>query len=255
MPFLIYAIFSLLWFFPPYKKQGRLGKPKGWTYWKAFLLGLIPATILLLLCQFAITYLMKQFSVSSAVYHAVDAFVCAALIEECVKFLFAVLVVKKADVTRKIDYALLFGAVGLGYQAAETFMMLDSVLSAILRGAFAYHLMWQMCMGLFFYEAVRAKEAGNQRRYKWKLLLSFAVPIILHGFNDFIIFMAQDAMAGGSEEAKGTWILAFVVFLAVMIAFVILTEKRVFRAARESREADAELPDAEPAVDASESNP
>ena len=240
MAFLVFAIFSFVWYYPAYKKQGNVDRLPGKAYRRAILFGIFPATILLLSAQLLLTYVRKLLPLGTVAHNLWEAFLSAAAVEEGVKFLFAWLVIRKFEPKRKIDYALIFAAVGMGYQIAESLMMMDGVVTALIRGIFAYHVLWQYWMGLYFFDYRQAKARGDEGAARKALLLSVGVPFLLHGLNDFIAFMNGAAVEGGIETEIGAWVFAFLLFVIASIVYLIITMKKVFRAAKESRELVAE---------------
>lgn len=255
----IFLIFVFVWYFPVWRRQGKTDRLPRWTILKAILLGLIPGFLAIILLQIAAGYLEKALALSGAAYRASDSYISAALVEECVKFLGAWLILRKAAPKRKVDYALIFGAVGLGYEVTETALGLSgSLLGGVIRGVFALHIIWQLWMGLYYYEYRRSKLAGDEKGKRKNFLLAFGVPVLLHGTNDFLAFMAEDsfnlAQAAGESGAEMTvyavWIGLLIFFMLAQLVFQIITFKKALRAAEESRKLDA-LP-ADPEITAPE---
>lgn len=231
----IFAAFTCVWYVLPYRKQGENNRQPGKVYIKAILLGLIPAAITLLALQILVGFPMRAMHLTEVTHALVDSIVSAAIIEEGVKFFFAWLVVRKLKDLRKIDYALIFGAVGLGYEIIESIALIDSVVGGILRGVFASHIFWQYWMGLYFFEYLKAKDEGDSRRKKKNLLIIFLVPILLHAFNDFTAFALD---FNGSDTQLGLAVLGLILSMILIIIFTIITYRMVLREAKKSREVE-----------------
>lgn len=261
----VFLIFVFVWYFPIWRRQGKTDRlPRG-TIAVSILLGLIPAFILIIALQIPIGYLEKALFASRTAFLASDAYISAALTEECVKFLFAYLVIRKVKPKRKVDFALILGAVGLGYEVTESLLGLGgSVLGSVFRGVFAMHIIWQLWMGLYYYEYRQAKLSGDGEGRRKNFLLAFLVPVLLHGTNDFLVFMAEDSFKAldfealeqglpGEAVAAVVWLVILGLFMAGALVYQIITFKKALKAAKESRERD-ELSDGEETAPAEETS-
>ena len=258
----VFIAFVFVWYFPVWLRQGMKNRlPKG-TVFKSIALGFVPGFLAIIVFQILFGYAERKLNLSGTAYYAVDSFICAALTEELIKFFAARLIIRKVEPKRKVDYALVFGAVGLGYEAVETFLGLDSVWAGIIRGVFALHIIWQLWMGLFYWEYRQAKERGDRAGVKKNLALVFLVPIFFHGMNDFLAFMAEDRlqamnaaalpenfMTGTSlapeAEAAAVWFLILFGFMIVQLVYQIVTFRMALKTAKQSRAADAAAEPAE----------
>lgn len=251
MPLLIFTIFIFVWYFPVWKRQGTEERLPRWTIAKSIAVGMVPVFLVIILLQVAFGFLQRALPLSPVAFTASDSYLSAALVEETVKFLGAYLVIRKVCPKRKVDYVLIFGAVGLGYEVTETLLLLDSVIAGLGRGIFALHIIWQFWMGMFYWEYRQAKLRGDRNAARKNLLLAFLIPVILHGTNDFLAFMAEkgfsavdpamlENFSGVADlspelEAAGWWTAALLLFMAVEIVFQIITFRMALRTAKESR--------------------
>ncbi len=179
-------IFIFVWFGPVLRRQKKLSDlVSRKTKWFALFLGLIPATVVLLLCQIGLGWLFKLTGLDQhkLLMCFLNAFVLYAVVEEFTKYGFARLAIRKFETLKKIDIMVLFGFVGMGYEIAET-MFNANLVAGIGRGLFIAHIVYQLVMGHFFFESVRAKGAGNADGAKRNLILALLIPILLHGVND-----------------------------------------------------------------------
>ena len=261
MSLVVFLIFIFVWYFPIWRRQGQTGRLPRRTIAESIAAGLIPGFLAIIILQILFGFLLRALPLTGAAYSAVDAYISAALIEESVKFLAAYLIIRKVQPTRKVDYVLIFGAVGLGYEVTETLLLLDSVVSGFFRGVFAQHIIWQLWMGMFFWEYMQAKRDQNPAGCRRNLFLSLAVPFFLHGTNDFLAFMVEKGLKnvepGALEnfsaqqvvtpdlEAAGWWFLALLVFMILQIIFQIVTFRMALKTAADSRKMDAVQPDRE----------
>lgn len=144
-----------------------------------------------------------------------EAYFRAALIEECVKLLFAFLVLRKHKDLSMREMILITGLIGVGYGFTEK--LAYGAGGALLINALAPgHLLFQWVMGYFLYKAFHA-EKGN----KWKyLVLAYVVPFAIHGTWDFLLnlslLLPQEDTITGLISA-----LLTPIFIAVM-AFAIV---------------------------------
>lgn len=257
MPLIIFLIFVFVWYFPVYCGQGKTERLSHRTVPIAILTGMIPVFAVVLLIQIGLGRFYKLISVSGMLYTALDAFVSAALVEEFVKFVAGYLIVRKTKPQRGVDYVLIFGAVGLGYEVTETLLQLDSVIAGIVRGVFALHIIWQFWMGLYYWKFRDAKRLSDSKSAVKNITLAFVVPIVLHGMNDFLLFVIQEKMKAGDsvitenvsgmetvidEESMLLWVGALLLFMVIEIVFQIVTFRKALREARKSRASDFKEP-------------
>lgn len=235
---LLFIVCSLLWYIPVYKKQGKLDHLSGWKCVISILTGALPVFIVSTLIQIGLGLAMSSVDKHSVPYIVFNAFIVAGVTEELIKFLGALILVKLFKVQRQIDYVLIFGGVGLGFHLLESGISSSNLLSAVLGSVLVYHMFWQFWMGLNYYECRQASLAGKSRT-KF-LILAFMVPILLHGINDFIVFMVEELVTSNNEELAAVWALIYLVWFVVFVIFIIITLRKVYRSARNSREADGQ---------------
>lgn len=159
---------------------------------KAFFFGLIPATVVLLLCQIALGWGFRLLGLKeeSVLKAFLKAFVMYGLIEEATKYGFARLALRKFHRLKKIDIMIIFGLVGAGYEITES-LFSGNPLVGLMRGVFIAHIMYQFIMGHFFYESLHSKNAGNAAKSKKYALFSLLIPMLIHGFNDLFCELVE----------------------------------------------------------------
>lgn len=235
MSLIVFLICCLFWYLPVYRKQGREGRPEGKVYIKGILLGAFPVILISLLIQILLTRIFRAAGADADTILLLDALLSAAVTEEGMKFLFARRLVRKAGVSRKIDFILLFGAVGMGFQITESLMGMDGVFHALLRGILAYHVVWQYRMGMYYYDFLTAGETGERKGFPVKAL---GVPMLLHFVNDYLAFRMDAAVLEEAGPAETFWILAFLGFFVFSVLYLAGTMKKVTRTAKESGKED-----------------
>lgn len=186
----VFIFFVFVWFFPVVLKQRKNGFASVKSILLTILTGLVPATLVLLALEVIFGWICRWTGIVNReiLYGVLKALIMYALIEEGVKFFFADIAVKKQKDATKIDYIVLFGAIGLGYEIVESLMLgIGNVAAAVIRGAFVAHIMYQFIMGAHFFEYKKAKSTGNEQRAKKELLLALLLPFLLHGVNDLTV--------------------------------------------------------------------
>lgn len=235
---LLMVAVSLIWYVPLYKKQGVLHPLEKKYCVIGVLVGMIPVVLLSLVFETLCGYLFNLIGLEGTAYQFVKAFLSVGTVEELLKFAGAYLLLKLIRPERKIDYVLIFGAVGLGVHLVERLFGGGNLFSAILGGIMCYHIFWQYFMGIFWYDYEKAKAAGEPKgKY---LALALGVPILLHGINDFIAFMIGGSAGEELTELSYGWLSVYCLWLIVFVFFIVFTLKACFRIAEESREAENE---------------
>ena len=217
----VLLIAFLIWFMPVLKREKeREGFADRKTKIIAFVYGLIPAAIVLLLCQFGLGALFKLAGVQEGtiLLAALQAFIMYGTVEELTKYGFARLSFNKIEKLKKADIMVLFGLVGMGYEVTET-LITGNIIAGAIRGFFLAHVMYQFIMGHFYSESLYAKNNGDAAKAKKYLFLSFFVPIIIHGINDFLAELITFASEMGEQtgESFGMGQLWMIVINVVLI--------------------------------------
>ena len=218
---LVLLIAFLIWFRPVLKREKEHeGYADRKTRTIAFVYGLIPAAIVLLLCQFGLGALFKLAGIQEGtiLLAALQAFIMYGVIEELTKYGFARLSFIKSKKLKKADIMVLFGLVGMGYEITET-LITGNIIAGAIRGFFLAHVMYQFIMGHFYSESLYGGNNGDAAKAKRYLFLSFFVPIIIHGINDFLAELITFAGGMGDQtgETFGTGQIWMIVINVVLI--------------------------------------
>ena len=251
---LAFLIFLLIWFLPPFRKQGKAGKPAAkWYVLPTLTTAIIGFAVILGLQLLLMLFTNAVFTPGSAALAFFNAFISAALIEESGKGLTGWLFTKRSGAARKIDYMFIFGAAGLGFELSESLLKLDDVVSGIFTGVMCLHVFWQIYMGAHIYEYRAAKAAGDAKKAKTELCKALLVPYLLHALNDLLAFLAEMLMAamGGMEaieqnDALGIPVLLlYAVVFGIGIVFCVITRVQLGREAKRSALAEVKEQTAE----------
>ena len=220
---ILLLIFIFIWYRPVLKRHKETG---GYvdrkTECKALFFGLVPAAIVLLLCEIAMGWIFKLTGASDheVLMCFLKAFIMYGVIEEATKYGFARLALRKLERAKKIDIMIVFGFVGMGYEIAES-MLIANPFAGIARGIFVAHIMYQLIMGHFFFESIRAKNLGDDAGAKKNMLYSLAIPMLIHGINDLFCELTtvfqERIPAAGSPDISASQYLPILVCAAAII--------------------------------------
>lgn len=150
------------------------------------------------------------FTPGTMLYTAIDCFCVVAMSEEAGKYF----VLKKfAWKDKNFDYmfdGIVYGVcVGLGFAIVENvgYVLENGVSNAIMRAVTAIpgHATFGIYMGLYMAYAKHYQAKGEEAKAKYNMTKSFVVPVILHGFYDFCLFVSSTM-----------WVLIFYVFIAIL---------------------------------------
>lgn len=213
----VFLAFAAIWFIRPFKLRGTEGRPPFKWFVFAVLAGAFFSNLVAVILQATIGGLVLASGILSEVaYNFFKAFVMAALFEETLKFIPAYFFTKKSGAIQKIDYMLLFGAAGFGFELIESVLHIittSSPIAVIFRVA-CLHVFWTMFLGAFFYEYKMAKQRGESSKATLMLVIGFLGSILLHGSHDIGLFLMTEVPA--FEE------IGFYIFVADIIAEIIV---------------------------------
>ena len=204
---LIAAIFPVAVFMIIIYRRDTEKEPKGLLV-KCFLGGCVITIPVVFLGLF-----LDEFNVfnSAAMSSFYDAFVVAATVEEGFKFLLLYFIIRKRnEFDQHFDGIVYAVFISLGFAFVENVLYVaeygfgTAVVRAVL--AVPAHGLFGVCMGYFF---AHAKFSPKYR--SGFLLLSFLVPMVLHGLYDFFL-MYLDVV-----DSDGLILLLFFGFIALMI--------------------------------------
>ncbi len=164
------------------------------------------------------------------VKHYLSSFISFSLVEETVKFITALIVLKMFKIKGAKNYILVFGMIGIGFEIIESLLYVATagIVAMIFRSIFALHVFFQIWMGLFVYRAHKCKELSDDSGSKTNMAISFCIPVLIHGIHD------ASSIAGDLSEGHGTagqMIMLSVLFgcLVMDAAFAIVTLRKAMK--------------------------
>ena len=157
----------------------------------------------------------------------------AALLEECFKFLGFLRAKNKYHLSRKIDYIMTAGLIGLVYGVVEK-AVLDSIGGVVVGLAIPMHIIWQFNQGGHYYEYEKLKKAGNAEaaRKEWFLAVPFI--FLLHGAWDSALDISLYLVNKNSMPLEALGGVLFFGLVAAGLWYCIRTVRKVVRIAKNS---------------------
>ena len=227
-------VISLCWYLPGIKAQGENKVLTRKDYIRtAFMYGFLFTCLLIIITEITWDGIVKRTPLSGLSKDIISDFLRAALLEELFKFLGFKLAKKKLGLTRKTDYIMIAGLMGLVYGIVEK--AVQGNLVAIVMGLLIpLHIMWQFNQGGHYYEYERQKEAGNAALARKEWMMAIILPFILHGLWDSGLDISSYFI---NLEPIGFQILGFLIFVLLLILgaiYSVKTLKKVKSVAKDS---------------------
>lgn len=177
-----------------YWQDKKQPEPARWL-WGGFMLGVLSAVIAIVAMKY-VPYVTEVLPLLSGTFigSSLNAFLCASLPEEVLKFLMLWLLLRKNPYfDEHLDGIVYATCIGLGFASLENVMCLlrnldDLGYVASMRALFAVpgHFSYAIVMGYYYSQAFFcAKGSSGKRRYL--LCMALCVPILFHGIYDSII--------------------------------------------------------------------
>ena len=185
---IVLLIFAAIWYLPIVKRQQAIsGVVTKKTLWKTFFLCLLPGGIVILILESILGWGLKFAHITEdmMLYQVLYAFIIYSMVEEFVKYFGARFMLRKNTEVKRIDIMVVFAAAGLGYEVIETAVM-GNLIASISRGIFVAHMMYQLVMGHFYCESLKAKAEGDEGKAKKMAVFALLIPMIIHGVNDMV---------------------------------------------------------------------
>lgn len=245
MGLLIFAVCLALWCLPVLRRWKAGGNAEAKEAVRALLLGLIPASALILLADNLGGLLLEMAGNGIArllgielsfgttlLYQFLLCFFVVALAEESIKWAFARRCLRRKQDLTRLDAVVLAGAVGAGYEITESVLYSlrgGGVLMGILRGAFVCHVMWQMFMGCRWFDSLEERKAGGDRKTAKTLRAGWFLPYLIHAANDFALEAADVLLTDGApfaQTAAGVLLFAGVLALNTWNAVFCIRETK-----------------------------
>ena len=225
---------SLAWYLPVVKAQGenRVLQTKDYLL-IAFKYGFAFTCLLIMVTEITWDAVVKHTPLSGLALDIVSNFFRAALLEEFFKFRGFILAKRKYQLTRKIDFILTAGMIGLVYGFIEK-IVLGNIAAVIVGLICPMHIMWQFNQGGHYYEYEKAKAANDLQTAKKEWRMAILVPFLFHGLWDSILDISAYCL--GQPDSIPVQVIGFVLILAAVIGGVIYSIKTVRKACRIAKE-------------------
>lgn len=219
-------VISLLWYLPGIRAQGKNQVLTRKDYVKtAFVYGLGCTCVPIIITELIWDGVADRIGLTGIARDILANFLRAALLEETFKFIVFQLAKRDLKLTRRIDYVMIAGLIGLVYGAVEK-AALGNVAAVIVGLLIPMHITWQFNQGGHWFEYERTRSPKE-------LLMATAVPFLFHGCWDsgldlaaFFINMEESIAA---QVAGGVLAVGMV---ALGIVYTVRTVKKVRAAAR-----------------------
>ena len=179
-----------------------------WTVLKAFGGGILVVALVLLVHRVLPTYIFDEIPF-------LRAFISAAGVEECCKFLVLYwLIWKSQDFDEPFDGIVYAAFIGLGFAFLEDLLYIiessNPLVTGIMRAftAVPAHFFFGVIMGYNFGLARFVPMAYRV----WRLFLAILLPIIFHGLYDYFLMKSESLKNIGDEQTASILMVAFFVF-------------------------------------------
>ena len=217
------------WMLPMYlTHQKKFHIPSG-EYWFAFLMGgcsaLASLAVGMLLRSGPVSIPDRPHTLPGAMLELLYLLLLVAGLEECFKFLFGHLALKRTarrhPALTESGAMLVFGMAGLAFELTESIGALTLGVG-LYRGLTPLHLFTQLFMGRYWFRARQASLAGDRKARAGNLCVTFLVPILIHTVFDFMVgtYLAGFDPGGHLEEVMTIvsipYMLAFCAVVIVM---------------------------------------
>ncbi len=221
---------SLVWYLPVVKAQGenRVLQTKDYLL-IALKYGFAFTCLLIMVTEITWDAVVKHTPLSGLALDIVSNFFRAALLEEFFKFRGFILAKRKYQLTRKIDFILTAGMIGLVYGFIEK-IVLGNIAAVIVGLICPMHIMWQFNQGGHYYEYEKAKAANDLQTAKKEWRMAILVPFLFHGLWDSILDISGYCL--DQPDSIPVQVIGFVLILAAVIGGVIYSIKTVRKACR-----------------------
>ena len=225
---------SLAWYLPAVKAQGenRVLQKKDYLL-IALKYGFAFTCLLIIVTEITWDAVVKHTPLSGLALNLVSNFFRAALLEEFFKFRGFILAKRKYQLSRKIDYILTAGLIGLVYGFIEK-IMLGNIAAVIVGSICPMHIMWQFNQGGHYYEYEKAKAANDLQTAKKEWRMAILVPFLFHGLWDSILDISAYCLA--KPDSIPVQVIGFILILAAVIGGIVYSIKTVRRACRIAKE-------------------
>ena len=233
-------VFSILWYLPGIRVQGKNNAYHTKDYIKtALIYGVLYSCLLIIVTEVTWDIVVGKPKDASFGGKILSDFLRAALLEEFFKLTGFLLAKRKLKPQRKIDFIMIAGLMGLTYNIVEK-AVLGSIIPMIFGVVFPLHILWQFNQGGHYYEYEKAKAEGNRKLARREWFMAICVPFLFHGLWDSAIDVID--LCINQEDPGIMQVCGYILILAVIAVAVIYAVKTMKKVIRTAKEDSAEAP-------------
>jgi len=180
---------------------------------RSFVGGIISGIIVILL---SVILKINEFPLDTPSQIIFYSFILVSLIEESTKFIMTYLLAyKNREFNYQYDGIVYASFVSLGFATYENLLFVfeqSNIQTALYRGLLTVpaHVFFAIFMGYYLGIAKHYRRYNSKKKEKRYLLLSYIIPIILHGFFDYCLF---------SKSFTGLIYFLIFIFILYIISF------------------------------------
>ena len=212
---------NLLWYLPGIHAQdnNRLLTKKDYLK-TAFFYGFCYTCLLIIITEIIWDGVADRMGITGITRDILSSFLRAALLEEAFKFTGFLLAKRSLKLTRKIDFIMIAGLIGLVYGVIEK-AVLGNIAAVVVGLLIPMHITWQFNQGGHWFEYEKTR---SQR----ELLMATAVPFLFHGCwdsgLDLIVYFFGMEESAAAQVAGGVLLVAM---LVLGFVYTVRTLKKV----------------------------
>ena len=211
-------VISLLWYLPGIRAQGGKGLLTRKDYVKtALIYGLCHTCLLIIVTELLWDGIANRIGLTGLARDILSDFLRTALLEELFKFTGFLLAKRALQLTRKIDYIMIAGLIGLVYGVIEK-AVLGNIAAVIIGLLIPMHITWQFNQGGHWFEYERTRSSRE-------LLMATAVPFLFHGCWDTGLDLVGYFL--GMEESTAAQVAGGVLAVTMIVLGMIYTIRTI----------------------------
>ena len=219
-------VISLLWYLPGIRAQGNNRLLARKDYLKtAVIYGFCYTCVLIIVTEIIWDSIADRMGLSGITRDILSSFLRAALLEETFKFTGFLLAKRSLKLTRKIDFIMIAGLIGLVYGVVEK-AVLGNIAAVVIGLLIPMHITWQFNQGGHWFEYEKTRSRGE-------LLMATAVPFLFHGCwdsgLDLVVYFFGMEESAAAQAGGGVLLVAM---LALGVVYTVRTLKKVRAVAR-----------------------
>lgn len=225
-------IISICWYGPIVRAQGSHKVLQVKDYVRIILVyGLLFTCLLIIIAELTWDHRIGKL-LTGLPKSLIESFFRAALIEEFFKFQGFKLAKQKLHLSRKTDYILTAGLIGICYSIVEK-VAVGNLVAVAVGLAVPMHIMWQLNQGGHYFEYEQAKAAGDRVLARKEWCMAVLLPFFFHGCWDSVLELCGFCIAHPSDYVN---VIGVVLESAAVVFGLIYSVKTVKKSCRISRQ-------------------